>query len=466
MAARRRGRCRPTCCRSSSRPSDRPKATASSGSARRQGGPRRHRPSRPHRKSRARPGRTGRPPGRPQEPDQDPSRQPKTPPGPSWPRPTPPSSSTSPSATNADKRYTANQRGSPGPHTTFRQNLQTRPRLTWKLRAHAVRRACRLRWLLAADHQRRRPHPAEILAAYRYQPHLERRHHCLKGAQAVAPVRLHSPARIEALLCCHFLALLVHALIERQIRAAMTTAGSATIGLYPEQRDCPAPSAARILDIFAGPDPPPPPPKRPARPSLRLPTRHPTTHRAVPPRPPPQRLPQPEPMTITPIAIPTAWNVLHQALAAGRALRAGYHDRLRIICPHALAWKNGRPKVLVYQTDILGPTPTTPAAGDHSSSTKSNTWPSATTHGPPAPTTPPTPPESTPSPSPSPDKAGPIASLRRRAGWRRPGFRGALWWCRGRIGVAGGPWRRSLGPARLCARPGAIRTSFGQGRSG
>jgi hypothetical protein len=60
-------------------------------------------------------------------------------------------------------------------------------------------------------------------------------------------------------------------------------------------------------------------------------------------------------MTITPIAIPTAWNVLHQALAAGRALRAGYHDRLRIICPHALAWKNGRPKVLVYQTDILGP---------------------------------------------------------------------------------------------------------------
>ena len=93
---------------------------------------------------------------------------------------------------------------------------------------------------------------AEVLAAYRYQPHLERRHHLLKGAQAVAPVHLHSPARIEALLCCHFLALLTHALIERQIRTAMTAAGAKTIDLYPEQRDCPSPSAARVLDIFAG----------------------------------------------------------------------------------------------------------------------------------------------------------------------------------------------------------------------
>ena len=67
----------------------------------------------------------------------------------------------------------------------------------------------------------------------------------------MAPVHLHSPARIEALLCCHFLALLIHALIERQIRAAMTNTGTAAVALYPEDRDCPAPSAARTLDIFA-----------------------------------------------------------------------------------------------------------------------------------------------------------------------------------------------------------------------
>jgi transposase len=151
----------------------------------------------------------------------------------------------------ADKRYVASHRGSPGPHTTFRQARNIRPRLAFKLRPHAVRRTAAADgcWPLITNDTEL--NPAEILAAHRYQPHLERRHHCLKSTQAVAPVRLHSPARIEALLCCHFLALLVHALIERQIRASMTATGHETISLYPEERDCPAPSAARVLDIFA-----------------------------------------------------------------------------------------------------------------------------------------------------------------------------------------------------------------------
>lgn len=151
----------------------------------------------------------------------------------------------------ADKRYTASHRGSPGPNTTFRQTIKTRPQLAFKLRPHAVRRAAASDgcWPLITNDTHLTP--AQILVAYRYQPHLERRHHCLKGPQAVAPVHLHSPARIEALLCCHFLALLVGALIERQIRAAMNSAGTAAIGLYPEDRNCPAPSAARLLDIFA-----------------------------------------------------------------------------------------------------------------------------------------------------------------------------------------------------------------------
>ncbi len=71
------------------------------------------------------------------------------------------------------------------------------------------------------------------------------------------------------------------------------------------------------------------------------------------------------PMTNTTPSIPaattqitTAWAVLHTALADRRPVRARYHDRLRVLCPHALGWKNGRPKVLVYQTTILDHTPT------------------------------------------------------------------------------------------------------------
>jgi hypothetical protein len=63
---------------------------------------------------------------------------------------------------------------------------------------------------------------------------------------------LKDPARIEGLLCCHFIALLTQALIERQIRAAMAATGAAVIPLYPEDRDCAAPSASRVLEIFNG----------------------------------------------------------------------------------------------------------------------------------------------------------------------------------------------------------------------
>ena len=91
---------------------------------------------------------------------------------------------------------------------------------------------------------------AEVLAAYHYQPNLERRNHLLKGAQDVAPVYLETAHRIEALLLCHFLAMLTEALLEREIRTSMKAQGLTGIPLYPELRNCPAPSAPRILEIF------------------------------------------------------------------------------------------------------------------------------------------------------------------------------------------------------------------------
>ena len=46
--------------------------------------------------------------------------------------------------------------------------------------------------------------------------------------------------------------MLVHALIERQTRRAMKTKGINQLSLYPEDRGRPAPTAARVLDIFDG----------------------------------------------------------------------------------------------------------------------------------------------------------------------------------------------------------------------
>jgi len=48
---------------------------------------------------------------------------------------------------------------------------------------------------------------------------------------------------------------------------------------------------------------------------------------------------------------PPAWDLLEQALIQRRPVQARYHGRVRLLCPHALGWKNGRAKVLSYQAD-------------------------------------------------------------------------------------------------------------------
>ena len=93
---------------------------------------------------------------------------------------------------------------------------------------------------------------AEVLEIYKYQPNLERRHGQLKGDQLVAPMFLQDPARIEGLMTCHFIALLIQALVEREIRSAMKARALKELPLYPEGRGCSAPSAPRIFEIFAG----------------------------------------------------------------------------------------------------------------------------------------------------------------------------------------------------------------------
>ena len=63
---------------------------------------------------------------------------------------------------------------------------------------------------------------------------------------------LRDPARIEGLLTCHFIAMLISSLIERTIRHAMTGAELTELSLSPEDRGCAAPTTARILEISSG----------------------------------------------------------------------------------------------------------------------------------------------------------------------------------------------------------------------
>ena len=149
-------------------------------------------------------------------------------------------------------RHRQESRGRPGANTRYRRITKVFHRVHFSVRedlvAHdAASDGC---WPLVTNV--RDLDAVELLVAYKYQPHLERRHHLLKGDQLVAPVFLHDPARIEGLMTCHFIALLLQALMELEVRRAMDRRGIKALALYPEDRPSSSPSAARMIEAFTG----------------------------------------------------------------------------------------------------------------------------------------------------------------------------------------------------------------------
>ena len=65
-----------------------------------------------------------------------------------------------------------------------------------------------------------------ILEIYKYQPYLEKRFSLTKSEYGVAPVFLKKPRRVVALLHVYFVAIMLSALLERQVRAAIRPPGA------------------------------------------------------------------------------------------------------------------------------------------------------------------------------------------------------------------------------------------------
>ena len=147
--------------------------------------------------------------------------------------------------------FSQERRGRPGSETRYRKRVTSVFRLETSINAATVAYDAATDGMFPLISDADELAPATVLEFYRYQPNLERRHHMLKGPQLVAPVYIEQPHRIEALLLCHFFAMVVEALIEREIRTSMAISGRKSLPLYPESRDCPSPSAPRILEIFS-----------------------------------------------------------------------------------------------------------------------------------------------------------------------------------------------------------------------
>ncbi|MGH9054772.1 MAG: IS1634 family transposase [Acidimicrobiales bacterium] len=141
------------------------------------------------------------------------------------------------------------RRGRPGPDTRYRRIEHRRFSLTVTVDAAAVAADAPSDGCFPFVTNEALPAP-ELLRIYKAQPHLERRHATFKGVIDAAPLTLKSDARIDALGFCLYVALVVHALIERELRRAMAATGIDSLPLYYEDRACAAPTAARVFELL------------------------------------------------------------------------------------------------------------------------------------------------------------------------------------------------------------------------
>jgi transposase len=152
----------------------------------------------------------------------------------------------------AEPVFRQEHRGRPGRATRYLRRQRRRFDVAWSATAATIEYDARCDGIFPLITNERDLALAEILTAYKYQPRLEKRHEQLKSVYAVAPVLLKNEGRIEALLFLYFVVLLVQALLERDVRRAMTERGLPSLPLYPEDRECLAPSADGIFQVFAG----------------------------------------------------------------------------------------------------------------------------------------------------------------------------------------------------------------------
>jgi transposase len=143
------------------------------------------------------------------------------------------------------------RRGRPSKDTAYRKLTKYRVDIEWCIDQAIVaydQRSDGTYPLLTND---RSLSPAQLLAAHKAQPKIEKRFEQLKTVHEIAPVYLHNEGRIEALFTLYFFALVVQALIERELRQSMAARNIEELPLYPEQRLTRRPTTEQVMRLFA-----------------------------------------------------------------------------------------------------------------------------------------------------------------------------------------------------------------------
>jgi transposase len=147
------------------------------------------------------------------------------------------------------EKFKAVTRGKPTPDTPFRRVIQRVPRLHISTDAANIARSAAMDGIFPLTTNTKEK-PVDVYKIYKYQPRIEKRHAQLKSTLDVAPIWLKKNARIEALMYLEFIAQIVAALIERELRKQMVEKNIELLCSLPEGRPSKTPTIEQVLRLF------------------------------------------------------------------------------------------------------------------------------------------------------------------------------------------------------------------------
>ena len=140
--------------------------------------------------------------------------------------------------------------GRPGKNTKYSTRVNTLYTLSWTQKKQALKQEAQTDGVFPLLCTDKKLTAKEVLKAYKYQPRLEKRFAQFKSIHNAAPLLFKKIERIEANMFGFFIALVVQALIEREVRNKMKEQKIEKIRVYPEQREASHPTTGKILDRF------------------------------------------------------------------------------------------------------------------------------------------------------------------------------------------------------------------------
>lgn len=147
--------------------------------------------------------------------------------------------------------YRQERRGRPGKDTRWRRKVKLMFRLSWEPVEEKIQKDANLDGIFPLLTNCYDLSLLEVLTPYKSkQSMVEKRHDLFKNTLEVTPAFLKSISRFEAFLFLCYVGITVHALIERNLRKAMEENKLEVLALYPEDRDCKAPTTARLIEVF------------------------------------------------------------------------------------------------------------------------------------------------------------------------------------------------------------------------